>query len=394
MTNAERIQARISRDKVKRAEKRMKRSKQYCNWDDVFGFWPLYQAYHDVSKASRKRTKTQIWNSNISVNTRKVQIKLSNQEWKSKGFNYFDIKERGKLRHIASVNIEEKGIQNAICNNCLIPILRPSLIYDNGASLREKGTSFARARFDKHLHEAFRRWGLNCYIYFFDFSSYFANISQDILIENVSKYIYDEKMMKMFCQFVQAYKNGGLGLGSQVSQISAVFYPNKIDHLIKDKLGIKYYARYMDDGYIILDDLNRLKEIVRIFENVCENSGVVLNMKKCHITKLSNKFTFLKTRYYITNTGKIVHKINRKSAKKERDRLRKYKKFIGIGLMTRKQVYLIFHSWILSLDFFNNYNLIKNMIRFYNDLFDTHYYPIRIKKRSEKRLSYIAKSVA
>ena len=149
----------------------------------------------------------------------------------------------------------------------------------------------------------------------------------------------------------------------------------------------------MDDGYIILDDLDKLKSIVNVFEQKCVENGIVLNKKKCHITKMSNKFSFLKTRYYVTATGNIIHKINKKSAKKERDRLRKYKKFVDIGLMTKKQVYLMFHSWLLSLDYFNDYNFCKNIIKFYNELFNTHYYPIQIKTRKEKRLLHITKSV-
>lgn len=36
--------------------------------------------------------------------------------------------------------------------------------------------------------------------------------------------------------------------------------PNKLDHFIKEKLGIKGYARYMDDGYLIHPSKEYLKE--------------------------------------------------------------------------------------------------------------------------------------
>ena len=45
--------------------------------------------------------------------------------------------------------------------------------------------------------------------------------------------------------FIQAFgPEKSLGLGSEVSQICAVFFPNKVDHFIKEKLRIKYYGRY------------------------------------------------------------------------------------------------------------------------------------------------------
>jgi len=65
--------------------------------------------------------------------------------------------------------------------------------------------------------------------------------------------------MKITSALIYAFGNKGLGLGSQVSQISAVFYPNSVDHFIKDKLGIKTYGRYMDDGYIIHNNIKELK---------------------------------------------------------------------------------------------------------------------------------------
>jgi len=43
----------------------------------------------------------------------------------------------------------------------------------------------------------------------------------------------------------------------------------------------------MDDGYVICDDLQRLKEIVRLFEGKCAELGIVLNKKKCQYIKMN-----------------------------------------------------------------------------------------------------------
>ena len=42
----------------------------------------------------------------------------------------------------------------------------------------------------------------------------------------------------------------GLAIGNVTSQILAIFYLNRIDHLIKEKLGCKYYIRYMDGATV------------------------------------------------------------------------------------------------------------------------------------------------
>ena len=63
-------------------------------------------------------------------------------------------------------------------------------------------------------------------------------------------------------------KGKGLGLGSQISQIAALFYPRMLDSAIKHYCNISGYGRYMDDGILIYQNKEQLnialKEILRI----------------------------------------------------------------------------------------------------------------------------------
>ena len=59
---------------------------------------------------------------------------------------------------------------------------------------------------------------------------------------------------------IPIYEKGkGLPIGNMTSQILAIFYLNNLDHFIKEKLHIKYYVRYMDDGVILSNDKKYLK---------------------------------------------------------------------------------------------------------------------------------------
>jgi hypothetical protein len=42
--------------------------------------------------------------------------------------------------------------------------------------------------------------------------------------------------------------------------MSAIFYPDKLDHFIKEKLRVRYYGRYMDDLYLIHADKAEITE--------------------------------------------------------------------------------------------------------------------------------------
>lgn len=387
MNSKERHEARYQRRKARRESINKERAEQ-VKWEDVFGLLPLCKGYKTCAKASKNRNQTQIWMSNLVTNARKEQKRLEEGRWKSRGFHNFVIKERGKWRNIQSVHISEKGIQSSLSNNYLIPILTPHLIYDNGASLKGKGTDFSLKRLEKHLRDHIRQYGTTGGIYFFDFKGYFSTIPHERLIEKVGNLAGDEAITETYRVFVDAFGGSGLGLGSQISQISAVFYPNSADHLIKDRFGVKGYARHMDDGYIIHQDIEELKKISKIFEEHCESIGLTMNRKKCQIIKIDKPFRFLKVRFFISGE-RIIKRQSRETAKRERQRLKAYAEFCKMGLMTQKEAYLNFHSWILAQKG-RCYHMKLNMIRYYNSLFIEPYEPPKIKTRKQKVLKHIA----
>ena len=394
MTSQERHEARYQRRKSKREQKNIERAEKYAEFRNIFSLEKLEAGYKNVAKPSGNKTSTQTWMANLAVNARKEQIELYNGTWKSRGFNYFTIKERGKWRNIQSTHISEKGIQNCFVNNCFIPLIEPHLIYDNGASLKGKGTSFSIDRFVEHLRYHIRKHGVKGGIYFFDFSNFFANINNDILFNKADPLIMEEAAKKIYSVFTCAF-GSGLGLGSPISQISALFYPSVADHWLKDGIGIKGYGRHMDDGYIICDDIQKLKKIAERFEKKCEELGIVMNRKKCRIIRLKANFVFLKTRFFITPSGKIIKRMSREKCRMERKRLRKFCAFYRLGVMKEKEIYLNFHSWVMSQPIHYTFHALLNMIRYYNELFPNfeRYRPLKtnmrkaIKKNSQMSLA-------
>lgn len=396
MTSKERHENRYQRRKLLRQNKKIKRILQYTDFNKVFSFQSLIRAYLRCKQNVMWKGSTQYFINNLCENLNIELQLLRKDKWKTYGFYEFDIIQRGKPRHIRSVNFAEKGVQNALCNNSLIPILQPLLIYDNGATLPGKGTDFAINRLTQHLRYHYYLYGRQGGIYFFDFSKYFDNIENSVLINKMKKEIVDQRIMKIASALIYAFGQKGLGLGSQVSQISAVFYPNNIDHFIKDKCQIKTYGRYMDDGYIICNDINKLKQMVKIFEEKCSELNIIMNKKKCRIIKLTQQFSYLKIRFFITETGKIIKRLSKIGIKKERKRLRKFFKYLKEGRMNFKQIYLNFHSWLCSRRNGYSYHIKLNMINYYNKLFKDYenYKPLKINTRKYKVLNYLSKQAA
>lgn len=367
MTSEERKEGRYKRRKEKRESKRRNK---LLSFEQVFSYGNLYKAYIRCRRNVGWKASTQKYIVQAPLNVYSTKESLMNGKFKSKGFFEFSLYERGKKRKIKSVKIEERIVQRCLCDHALVPVVEGSFIYDNGASIRNKGYHFAMNRMTRHLQYHYRKHGADGYILLFDFSKFFDNVPHDTIKEIVQKSFDDQRVIDLTNHFIDCFKgNKGLGLGSQISQTLALASCNKLDHMIKEKLKVKCYGRYMDDGYLIHSDKDYLKYCLKRIKEECRKLGMPLNDKKTHIIKISHGFTWLKGRFFLTQSGKIVKKIYKKSVTRERRKLKKLKKFCEIGKMTEKDVWCAFQSWRSYAEHFDAYYTVKNMERLYTNLF-------------------------
>ena len=97
-------------------------------FEQVFTFRHLWDSYKKCRKGVGWKPSIQIFNQNMGMNIYKLYKELHSGTFKSDGFYEFTIKERGKERHIRSVNIRERIVQRCLCDYCLVPALSKSLI--------------------------------------------------------------------------------------------------------------------------------------------------------------------------------------------------------------------------------------------------------------------------
>jgi hypothetical protein len=310
---------------------------------------------------------------NLFNNIADTRRKLIAGENVQPGFVEFTLRERGKIRHIKSVHISERIIQKALCDQILVPILSSGLIHDNGASIKGKGVHFAVRRLITHLSRFYRRSGFsnNGYCLTIDFSKFFDNIRHDILLEMIGKQIHDEKVLDLTRRFITVFGDGvSLGLGSQVSQISAIFYPSQLDHFIKETLRVKYYGRYMDDLYLIHESKDFLAECLVKIREVCDTLGITINMRKTKITPLRQGMIFLKGKYILLENGKVIRKAARDSARRMRRKLKKFKALIDAGRMAFDDLRIAYQSWRGNyLRRFDAWHTVQKMDSLYDSLF-------------------------
>jgi hypothetical protein len=308
---------------------------------------------------------------NLFKNVYRTRQALLSKNDIRQGFITFNIHERGKTREIRSVHIEERVVQKCLCDYILIPTLSKSLIYDNGASLRNKGSSFSMRRLIRHLVYFYRTNGSNNgYALTVDFSKYFDNVNHEILLQLLFAKIKDPNLCRYIKDFVDAFGDKSLGLGSQVSQVSAIYYPNQIDHRIKEIHRIKGYGRYMDDFYLIHQSKDYLEHCLKDICKLCESLGIIVNLKKTRITKLSQGIVFLKGKYILTETGKVLRLPGKDILKRIHRKLKKLYKKVVSGEVTYRAVLCAYSSWRGGYKKrFKSFEWLNHLDNFFIDLF-------------------------
>ena len=392
MNSKERHELRYQRRKAAREAKRREKLDPYDNFENVASISSLIKANFESRRGVLWKASVARYNMHFYRNAVLSHDALMASVSVHSGFYVFDIVERGKPRHIHSLHYSERVVRRSLCTNALVPILSHNLIYDNGASLEGKGITFSIARTAAMLHRYYRHTGSNDgYVLVIDFRKYFDNIRHDKLKEIVDRYVLDPQLNALVKSNIDTAnydktpdeQGKGLYIGPEDSQILAIAYPNSIDHKIKDQWGLKDYNRYMDDSLILYPDKETLFKIRDALFMEYEKMGIIPNPKKIQIIKLSRGFTFLKTKFFLTDTGKVIMKPAHDSIVRERRKLKKFKKFHDNGEMTLKQIEQSYMSWRGFILQKNAYNSVCSMDALFYSLFGTR--PWRnVKKKRRK----------
>lgn len=324
----------------------------------------LYEAFRRSKSGSTWKESVQRYEMDFLRNIYRTRKEILDGTYKQKPFYEFTLCERGKSRNIRSMHISDRVVQRSVCDYILLPELTKYLIYDNGASLKGKGVDFTRRRIETHLHRYYRRYGSDGYILLVDFSGFFDSIPHDGLMDSIRAKIRDEEMIAFIQAMVDSFGDVSVGIGSQISQVAGIYYPTRIDNYCKIVRSLKFYGRYMDDIYIMHPDKHYLRKLEEEICRIADEMGLAVNREKTQIIKLTHGFTFLKMKYTLTETGKVLRRPAPERFTRERRRLKKF-----IGIMPYEDIEQAYKSWRGNLTRYQTYRSLRNMDRLFDELF-------------------------
>ena len=213
-----------------------------------------------------------------------------------------------------------------------------------------------------------RKNGIDGWILKGDISKYFYSIRHDVLKTLIREKITDPDVLWLIDLIIDSTEgNVGIPIGNQTSQLFALLYLDGLDHFVKEKLGIKYYGRYMDDFFLIHHDKAYLQECRKQIEAFVQARGLSLNAKT-NIFPLKHGVDFLGFHTYLTESGAVIRKVRRRSKNNMKRKLKKLAALHAAGRIDAKTVEQSYQSWRGHAEKGNSYHLIRRTDQYYNSL--------------------------
>lgn len=369
----------------------------------------LYKAYKVSVKSSKWKETTQRFMMNFLRYIFEIQEDLLNRTLKNGPIQEFTLHERGRIRPITSIQIRDRIVRHTLCDEVILPEIKKHIIYDNCASIKGRGIGLQRKRFEIHLHKYYQEYGNDGWILFGDFSKFYDNIIHEIAKRELLKLFDDDEFIDWLLTLIfegfkidvsymsdeeyascmddtfnkleyrkvpkklltgEKWMEKSVNLGDQISQAIGIYYPYRIDNYVKYVRSQKYYGRYMDDWYIMNPSKDELEDLLVNICKIAEEYGIHINKKKTRIVKISSTYKFLQIKYTLTDSGKVIKRINPKRVTAMRRKLKKLASKVTDGETDYDNVKNMFRGWMGA-----HYKLLskeqrKNLIQLYEDLFD------------------------
>ncbi len=350
-------------------------------YDELFTFESIYRAHNKGRTCKRDKKPLVRFEMCMLSHLYELYFRLKSGKYKFGKYSAFVVYEP-KMRQIQTLQYSDRIVQHVLCDDMLMPYFSRRAILDNCVCQIGKGTHFALRRFEKMLHGYISEHGTQGYFLKCDILKYFPSIPHDKLKEIFCGEIRDRRIRALLSGCIDSYHTNaefllkygieplsddptrterGLPIGNQTSQVFGMFYLNAVDRLIKEKLRVKVYSRYMDDFLIVHSDKDFLHFVLEQIVKATGKLGLKLN-SKTQIFPLKNGVTYLGFRYFVTGTGKIVKTVKKATKKRMRSRARLLKMAYLQGRVDAERVNMTLASFRGHLKFARTYKIRKELM--------------------------------
>ncbi len=329
------------------------------DYEKICDFGNLYKAYKK-SKGGKGFTKSRVKFQIVALDgIHQIKRRLETKTYQISPYHQFIIYEP-KERIIKAGSFQDKIVQHSICDNVLLPKLKREFILTNYAGQDCKGTLYGLDCLAAQMYLAYCKYGYNCWIIKADISKFFYNIDHDILKDIVEYFIGDKDVYWLCEKTIDSTEGLGLPLGNQISQVFALLFLSGLDHFITGELGVKYYGRYMDDFYLILESREYAKYCLDAIQEFVKTLSLKLN-GKTQIIPFKNGIKFCGFHTYVTKNGKIIRKLTNDKKRTAKKKYIKMAKLVKEGKLEPEKFFESYYAWKNHLSHGNCVKLTHKM---------------------------------
>ena len=335
------------------------------DFETITDFGNLYKAYKK-SKCGKGFSKSGIKFQVVALDgIYQIKRKLETKTYQISPYNQFTIYEP-KERIIKACSFQDKIVQHSLCDNVLLPSLKKEFIPNNFAGQIGKGTLYGLNWLKTQMHLAYNEYGYDCWIIKADISKFFYNIEHDVLKDIVEYFVNDKNVYWLCEKFIDSTEGLGLPLGNQVSQVFALLYLSGLDHFITEELGVKYYGRYMDDFYLIVENKDYAKWCLNVIYEFVHTLGLDMN-GKTQIIPFKNGIKFCGFHTYVTDDGKVIRKLSNENKRAAQKKFRKMISLVKDGKLSQEKFFESYNAWKNHISHGNCIKLGYEMDKFVHD---------------------------
>jgi len=263
----------------------------------IISFENLYSAAQDACRGKKGKNNVARFYFNLEHELIRLEDELRRGEYRPSPYGVFNIFEP-KEREICMSSVRDRVVHHAICR-VLEPLFEKRFIFDTYACRVEKGTHRAVQRACGFIRRVKGGYFLKC-----DIRKYFYSIDHVVLKTLLAKLVKDSSLLHLLGVIIDHKVPGnspgkGLPIGNLTSQYFANLYLGELDHLLKDRLGVRLYVRYMDDFLLFSMEKAELKNYLSVIETILR-THLFLELKEgaTRLAPISDGVPFLGLRLF------------------------------------------------------------------------------------------------
>ena len=227
----------------------------------------------------------------------------------------------------------------------LQPVIMKGMYEFSCGSVPGRGTSYGQKILRKWLDSDYKG---TKYCLKMDITKFYPSVQNEILKSMFRKKIKDGDCLWLIDSIIDSAE--GLPIGNYTSQWFSNFFLQGLDHFIKEKLGIKYYIRYVDDLVLLGSNKKKLHLARKKISEYLDSIGLGLK-RDWQVFKVNSRdIDFLGLRFFRNKTilrKRNALRISRRMRKISRKTILNYKDACAV---------ISYWGWIKRSNSYNFYN--------------------------------------